>query len=72
MGREEERERRAVWSSYQVPIPSRHHAGITVPGCLIGFNRNRRSSAAEFRKETAVLSSYSSSSIYERPPFVRP
>lgn len=68
-GRERERE---TWSSYQVPIPSRHHAGITVPGCLIGFNRNRQSSAAEFRKETAVLSSCSSSSIYERPPFVRP
>lgn len=65
VGREEERDRRVrerereTWSSYQVPIPSRHHAGITVPGCLIGFNRNRQSSAAEFRKETAVLSSSS-------------
>ena len=69
--RKRERER-DIGTRYQVPIPSRHHAGITVPGCLIGFNRNRQSSAAEFRKETTVLSSCSSSSIYERPLFVRP
>lgn len=29
--------------SYQVPVRSRHRGGLTVPGCPIGFNRNRQS-----------------------------
>jgi len=79
--REETKERRRDWregrtvtgrgtsASYQVPIPSRHHGGITVPGCPIGFNRNRLSRAAEFRRETTASPQ---PSIYERPLSVRP
>jgi len=53
---------------YQVPVPSRHHGGITVSGCPIGFNRKRLSRAAEFCKETTASLS-SRPSIYGYYPF---
>lgn len=53
---------------YQVPVPSRHHGGITVSGCPIGFNRKRLSRAAEFCRETTASPS-SRPSIYGYYPF---
>ena len=48
---------------YQVPVPSRHHGGITVSGCPIGFNRKQLSRTAEFCREM-IASLTSRPSIY--------